>query len=175
MLDNSPEQGSTEASPRLSLVLAPGARGNRGGIWMGGAQSLHGTELTAELIAGAWLVDLAGDLPGQLHEAANRSFYCVFADLEEVPASLPRLQQMAIDIVGALRGGASPGAVHIACAQGLNRSGLLTGLVLRELGFTADEAIKAIRLARPGGLANHAFVRIIEEHLPAASVAPAAR
>ena len=48
--------------------------------------------------------------------------------------------------------------VLIRCQAGLNRSGLITTLVLMRAGFTADEAIHLIRRVRGGmGMSNHRF------------------
>ena len=142
MLENVPEPGAHEALPRLSQVhrLA-----NGGSVWMGGARSLYGTELTAGAAALGWVIDLAGDLPAELHEAAGRATFCVFADLEEAPAALPRLRALAGEVAEAVRNG---GTVYLACTHGLNRSGLLTGLVLRELGFSAGETVVALRVGQ---------------------------
>ena len=43
------------------------------------------------------------------------------------------------------------------CTHGMNRSGLVTGLILRSLGIGAPEAVDRIRLARPGALSNLHF------------------
>jgi protein-tyrosine phosphatase len=46
------------------------------------------------------------------------------------------------------------------CQHGMNRSGLVSGLILRGLGMDPRETIERIRLARPGALAND-FRRIL--------------
>ena len=52
--------------------------------------------------------------------------------------------------------------VLITCFAGINRSGLLMGLVLRErFGLTGAEAIKLIRRKRYGALSNRAFCRYL--------------
>ena len=55
--------------------------------------------------------------------------------------------------------------VLVTCHLGLNRSGLITGLVLRQFyGMTADEAVLRIRHARgPHALSNNKFVALIAE------------
>jgi protein-tyrosine phosphatase len=63
------------------------------------------------------------------------------------------------NIVKALKNGRR---VVICCAQGLNRSGLLSGLVLRELGYTGPVALKLIRDARgPRALFNSSFEEMV--------------
>jgi hypothetical protein len=52
--------------------------------------------------------------------------------------------------------------VAVNCMSGVNRSGLLVGRALVELGFTPEEAIEAVRRARgPMALSNQHFVRFL--------------
>lgn len=54
------------------------------------------------------------------------------------------------------------GRVLITCAQGRNRSGLVSALVLRRLyGLTGDQAVHHIRGCRLGALTNSAFVHFL--------------
>jgi hypothetical protein len=58
-------------------------------------------------------------------------------------------------------------SVLVTCGAGLNRSGLVTGLALRDLGHTADEAIALIRKARGAhALAGKAFPSFIRAYQP---------
>jgi protein-tyrosine phosphatase len=43
------------------------------------------------------------------------------------------------------------------CQHGMNRSGLVTGLLLRGMGVAPREAVDRIRAVRPGALANDHF------------------
>ena len=53
--------------------------------------------------------------------------------------------------------------VLVACFAGRNRSGLVTGLVLKRIGYSADQAIRLIREARgESALSNPSFVRYLE-------------
>lgn len=57
--------------------------------------------------------------------------------------------------------------ILITCGAGLNRSGLVTGLTMRYLGFTADDAIALIRRARgPNAIKNSNFVAFIRSFQP---------
>lgn len=47
--------------------------------------------------------------------------------------------------------------VLVTCLMGRNRSGLLAGLALRELGVSGPEAVRAIQKNRPGALNNPRF------------------
>jgi hypothetical protein len=52
--------------------------------------------------------------------------------------------------------------VAVSCLSGVNRSGLLVGRALVELGYTPEEAIDAVRRARgPMALSNRHFVRFL--------------
>jgi hypothetical protein len=52
--------------------------------------------------------------------------------------------------------------VAVNCLSGGNRSGLLVGRALVELGYTPEEAIEAVRRARgPMALSNQHFVRFL--------------
>jgi hypothetical protein len=96
----------------------------------------------------------------------------VFADVESVPHSYLRLTALAQDVAACLRGAndtLSPGWSHpteapprlyVMCQQGMNRSGLVTGLILRALGVPAERAVEAI-VTRPGALTNHTFARLV--------------
>jgi protein-tyrosine phosphatase len=55
--------------------------------------------------------------------------------------------------------------VLVTCEMGWNRSGLVTGIALLELGRMAPEAIRMIRAARgPRALGNTEFVRILHAY-----------
>jgi protein-tyrosine phosphatase len=60
----------------------------------------------------------------------------------------------------------APTLVH--CQAGLNRSGLISGLVLRMQGYGADEAIELLRETRsPAVLCNPTFEKFVQEvYLP---------
>ncbi|MFP3853285.1 MAG: dual specificity protein phosphatase family protein [Anaerolineales bacterium] len=56
--------------------------------------------------------------------------------------------------------------VAVQCAAGINRSGLIAGRTLIELGHPAQEAIELVRQARPGALTNRAFVDWLLQEQP---------
>lgn len=56
--------------------------------------------------------------------------------------------------------------VAVQCAAGINRSCLITGRTLIELGHPAQEAIELVRQARPGALTNRAFVDWLLQEQP---------
>jgi len=56
--------------------------------------------------------------------------------------------------------------VLVTCLMGLNRSGLITGLALRMLGYSGKEAVSMLQQKRPGALSNLRFRRIVETFEP---------
>lgn len=158
--------------PRASRIQIPGREELVTELWMGGADSLHGELLVPAHLADAWIIDLAGDLPEVYRGAAACWLPRVFADVEQVPHGYARLAALAESIAACLTGaGASdgwphpdepPARVYVLCQQGLNRSGLLTGLILRALGVPAEQALSAIG-TRPGALTNLTYVRLVRD------------
>ncbi len=161
--DDAPLPQQHAIPPRASRIVAPGdLPGLTSAIWMGGARSLHGEPLHPELLRTSWLIDAAGDLPPPFRAAAAAHIPCVFSDLEvlTLPSRhiLPLVDRLAAAVTDAA---GAPSAVYLMCTHGMNRSGLLAGLLLRRLGLHADDVIERIRAARPGALGNASFVRLI--------------
>ncbi|MBE0610585.1 MAG: dual specificity protein phosphatase family protein [Dehalococcoidia bacterium] len=146
--------------PRASLVLAAGEADNpHTEVWMGGARSYIGDHVSESLVTASWLVDCAGDMPAAHRAAAGLWVACVFADHDgPLPPSL-RIDQVVADAAHAARGdrGEPPRRIYVMCTHGMNRSGLVTGLILRSLGIDGRDAVERIRLARPGALSNFHF------------------
>ncbi len=139
-------------------------------LWVGGSDTAIGDDIEMAHLRGAWLVDCAGELPRDFRAAAGAFIPRVFTDLEVVPSTYERIRTLAQEIAQAVTGDAShvdgnrhepPERVLIFCSQGFNRSALLAGLVMRELGAEPAEVVAAIRAARPGALSNHTFVRLL--------------
>jgi hypothetical protein len=168
MLHNPPH----EAEPRASRIAVPGRVDLTTELWMGGAYSLHGDLLRPEDFAGAWVIDVAGDLSPSQQAACALWLPCVFSDFEEVPPVYSRLTRLARSIAACLIGAEAddgwehpttpPRRIYLLCNQGLNRSGLVTGLILRALGVPAEDTLAAIA-ARPGSLSNRTFARLVRE------------
>ena len=160
--DPSATLNGSDAVPRASLVVAAGAiPGLRGNLWMGGAHSLAGEELDLGTLSKAVVVDCAGDMPAPLRAATGLWLANVFQDVDGWPMHFGRLQANAERAARALQEGAATDA-YMMCTHGMNRSGLAAGLVLRALGVNGNEAVRLIRLARPGALSNDTFRGIIE-------------
>lgn len=158
--------------PRASRIIIPGRDDLTTELWMGGANSLHGEALVAADLCDAWVIDLAGDIPEEHRAACAHWLPRVFADIDAVPHQYERLTVLASTIAACMTGvsydsgwphpSVPPRRVYVMCQQGMNRSGLLTGLILRALGVSADDTLTAIA-SRPGALTNQTYVRLLRE------------
>jgi hypothetical protein len=156
-----------EPVAKASLLLAAGElAGLRTGIWMGGAHSRHGEPLLPANLESAVVVDAAGDMPPEWRASARAWVPCVFGDIDSVPVMLDRIHGTVRSVAEMLRAPDAPAAVYSMCQHGMNRSGLIAGLLLRELGLSGPEALELIRERRRGALSNWSFVRLIESYEP---------
>ena len=128
---------------------------------MGGAHSLAGEELELATLGRAVVIDCAGDMPREYRTAAALWLANVFQDVDSWPMRFDRLKANAQLAARALQEHRATD-VYTMCTHGMNRSGLAAALVLRALGVEGGEAIRLIRLARPGSLSNDTYRRIIE-------------
>lgn len=152
-------------APRASLVLAAGeAANNATEIWMGGAHSHVGEEITHEAVNSAWLIDCAGEIDATYRTATGRWLACVFPDLDGPLASSNRVAEVVQLTLESISSGSAPERVYVMCQHGMNRSGLVTGLLLRGLGVEPRETVERIRRARPGALANDHFRLMVLGH-----------
>jgi len=158
--------------PRATRLLLPQLPRVTTELWMGGASAALGEPLRPSDLAGAWVVDCAGDMPPAYRAAAGLWLERVFADVEEPPPTYPRLAALARSLAhcrartGARRDGwehphEPPQRLYVLCAQGLNRSGLVMGRILRELGLSGEETLAVIARHRPGALNNLTFARLV--------------
>lgn len=145
--------------PRADLIVSHGSSGAR--LWMGGAHALRGTIIDADQVRRSWIVDCAGDVEEPHRAAAARFIPVVFLDVEERPPRFHRIREVAAEIAATLVSAPPEWSAYVLCTHGMNRSGLVTGLVLRELGYGPEECVRLIRTARPGSLSNHTFVRLL--------------
>lgn len=150
--------------PKASLVLAAGeAQNKHTEIWMGGAHSLIGEAVETAHLGASWLIDCAGDMHVSYREHTARWVSCVFPDLDGPLASSSYVERTVRDAVDTvlLANGDAPERIYVMCQHGMNRSGLVSGLILRGLGVDGREAIDRIRMARPGALANEYFRQMV--------------
>lgn len=152
--------------PRASRVLAAGDSPlTRTEVWMGGAHSHIGEELSHETLASSWLIDCAGDMDPSFRSSTGRWLACVFPDLDGPLASSNRVAevvQLTLESIASRDN--APERVYVMCQHGMNRSGLVAGLLLRGLGVEPRETVERIRRARPGALANDHFRLMVLGH-----------
>jgi protein-tyrosine phosphatase len=159
MLEN-PDQRFGDA-PRASLILPRGTTVPE--VSMGGAHTHTGEVVDSARARDAVLIDCAGDLPVELRAAARRFQACVFLDLEERPSSWLRIQEIVSGLHTEMAVEGGPERVVVLCTHGMNRSGLVAGMLLRQFGAGFEETVAMIRAARPGALSNETFVRLLAE------------
>lgn len=163
----------------VACPVAPTAPANASEViprlWQGGAPrpgnyafdlivlSASEYQPSADKFPGAELlrVPLPDDWRG-LSAAARKKLYAAAADAAEQVAAAHRAGKRVL----------------VTCGAGLNRSGLITGLALRALGHTGDDAIALIRRARGphalGGKAFPAFIRAYQPRIAVTAQSPTA-
>lgn len=160
-------QRSETYIPRASRLIGPGdLPGIETAIWMGGAHSHTGDPIVAERLESSCVVDCAGDMPGFYRQQTGLWVQCVFVDVEGRPLQFERLVDTVRRLADAVRngngtGGERPEAIYSICTHGMNRSGLIAGMLLRELGMPGGQAVELIRETRPGSLSNLSFRQIL--------------
>lgn len=109
------------------------------------------------------VVDLEGDVDRDVPTAADEFLY-IYLPIHD--GDLPNLDRLhAISRLCADLAGREH-AILIHCGLGLNRSALLAGLVLVELGMTPAQALARVRQRRPGALFNETFAGYLLSHTP---------
>lgn len=84
----------------------------------------------------------------------NHVLYVYFPIYDEDLPDMPKL--LAVARLGAelVRSGHR---VLSHCGMGFNRSALVAGLILREMGMSGEEVVRYLRQRRPGALFNEVF------------------
>ena len=102
------------------------------------------------------VIDLEGGLDLCIPTQANQCLYVYFPfdDDDRLLPSVTKLRAIAQLAASLVREGHT---VLSHCSGGFNRSGLLAGLILTELGMSGAEALARIRAKRPGALYNGTF------------------
>jgi protein-tyrosine phosphatase len=100
------------------------------------------------------VIDLDGGLDPGVPENPNEWLYIYFPIYDEGLPNVSKLEAIA------RLGAALVQTRHRVlshCGLGFNRSALIAGLILCELGFTGPDAISRLRARRPGALFNERF------------------
>jgi protein-tyrosine phosphatase len=108
------------------------------------------------------VIDLEGGLDLCIPTQANHCLYVYFPfedDDLEMP-SLTKLHAVARLAAALMRDGHT---VLTHCSAGFNRSGLVAGLILSELGVPGAEAVARIRERRPGALFNETYAAFLAQ------------
>jgi hypothetical protein len=107
------------------------------------------------------VVDLEGGLDACIPTLSNHCVYVYFPindDDRQLPdlVKLRAIARLAATLIGAGH------RVLAHCGMGFNRSALLAGLVLIELGVPGPRALSQIRQRRTGALYNETFAALVE-------------
>lgn len=100
------------------------------------------------------VVDLEGGLDHCVPTVPGHVLYVYLPIYDEALPDLARLHGVARLAAAQYRAGE---AVLSHCGMGYNRSALVAGLVLVELGWKGVDAVARLRERRPGALFNEAF------------------
>ena len=105
------------------------------------------------------IIDLDGDLDAGVPTMPNQCLYIYFPIFDE---DLPNLEKLhAIGNLGANLV-ASGHRVLSHCGMGFNRSALVAGLILKNLGMGGPAVVQRLRERRPGALFNECFAAYLE-------------
>lgn len=100
------------------------------------------------------IIDLEGDLDQGVSTRPGHLLYIYHHIYDEELPNLPRMEALAILGAHLIRSGQK---VLAHCGMGFNRSALLAGLILTELGVDGKTAVERLRARRPGALFNERF------------------
>ena len=105
------------------------------------------------------VIDLEGGLDHCIPTVPGQCLYIYFPILDESLPPIAKLQGIAKLGASLMRDG------HVVlshCGMGFNRSALVAGLILHELGMPGAEAVTRLRDRRPGALFNPTFASYLE-------------
>jgi protein-tyrosine phosphatase len=107
------------------------------------------------------VIDLDGGLDTCIPTCADQCLYVYFpiADDDERLPNLTKLRALGHFGAALIRGGHR---VLSHCGMGYNRSALVAGLILVELGMPGPAAVARCRERRPGALYNPKFAEFLE-------------
>jgi protein-tyrosine phosphatase len=111
------------------------------------------------------VIDLEGQLDTCIPARANGCLYIYFPIDDDNEAEPPMIRLRAIARMAAsLIGDGHRVLSH--CGMGYNRSALLAGLILIELGMPGADAVARLRERRPGALFNDKFAECLASLAP---------
>lgn len=104
------------------------------------------------------IIDLEGDLDQGVSTRPGHLLYIYHHIYDEDLPDLERMQALALLGAHLIRHGQK---VLAHCGMGFNRSALLAGLILTELGVDGRAAVERLRQRRPGALFNERFAEYL--------------
>ena len=104
------------------------------------------------------IIDLEGDLDHGVSTRPGHLLYIYHHIYDEDLPDLARMRALALMGAHLIREGQK---VLAHCGMGFNRSALLAGLILTELGMSGTEAVNRLRERRPGALFNERFAEYL--------------
>jgi len=115
-------------------------------------QPLEKHEITA-------VIDLEGDLDIGVPTIPNHILYIYFPICDDDLPDLAKLNAVARLGAQLVQDGHR---VLAHCGLGLNRSALMAGLILNQLGMKGSDAVSLLRERRPGALYNETFASYLD-------------
>jgi protein-tyrosine phosphatase len=106
------------------------------------------------------IIDLEGELDHGVPTIPNHILYVYFPIYDEDLPDIPKLLAVARMGSALIKSGHR---VLSHCGMGFNRSALVAGLILMDLGMSGPEVVTHLRSKRPGALFNDVFARYLEE------------
>lgn len=109
-------------------------------------------------------IDVVIDLEGGFDKIAKpivSYLYWPISDKPELP-DLDELKAIASYGLACWKKKPQPLRLLVHCSQGMNRSGLVNGMILMLSGMKGKDAVKLIREKRPGALVNFVFAEYLE-------------
>jgi protein-tyrosine phosphatase len=109
------------------------------------------------------IIDLDGGLDIGVPTIPNQMLYIYFPFYDGDLPDLGKLHAVARLGASLVEGGHK---VLCHCLMGFNRSALVAGLILVYLGITGEEAVRQLRMERPGTLYNEIFADYLRASQP---------
>jgi len=106
------------------------------------------------------VIDLEGGLDSCIPNKTNDCVYIYFHITDDNEEDPPMARLQAIAKLGASLIGEGH-RVLSHCGMGFNRSALVAGLILKELGMPGPAIVERLRERRPGALFNEKFAEVL--------------
>lgn len=105
------------------------------------------------------VIDLEGGIDHGVPTMPNQCLYIYFPIFDEQTPSLAKLHAIAKLGAWLIR---SEQSVLSHCGLGFNRSALVAGVILNELGMAGPDVVTRLRARRPGALFNERFAEYLQ-------------